>query len=312
MEKRWMAERFMRPVPANLEAVFALLLRSDTAEYGEPDSELSDLQHEWARMDLAQDAWIVKAEDEAVMGYAALVPSRGERRIDISIDPERAEPGLMGELLNRLEDRAYQIAEPEGLKIHTFLAHVNHRDRDIFTGAGFVYEKSYYQLHVNLHADLKEPSWPEGITVRNALVRKDDQAIYQVVQAAFERSDDEAPTFEQWKEHTIRPGVYDPDLWFLTIAGDEIVGTCLGVKYETEGWIRQFGVIPAWRGRGIATAMLQHAFLVFRDRGYDRVGLGMEADNETALRLYERVGMKVLRQYDEYRKVYTPTEAINI
>lgn len=306
-----MAERFMRPVPGNLDTVFALLLRSDTAEYGEPDSELSDLQHEWARMDLAQDAWIVKDEDESVVGYAALVPSRGERRVDVFIDPESADPALMGRLLDRCEDRARQIAGSRGLKTHTFLAHVNQRDRSIFTDAGFAYEKSYYQLHVDLHKDLNEPSWPEGIRVRNAVAGKDDQAIYQVVHAAFELSEDEALTFEQWKEHTIRPEVYDPDLWFLAIAGDEIVGTCLGVKYETEGWIRQFGVIPAWRGMGIATAMLKHAFLVFRDRGYDRVGLGMEAENESALRLYERLGMKVLRQYDEYRKVYTPTEAMN-
>jgi ribosomal protein S18 acetylase RimI-like enzyme len=52
--------------------------------------------------------------------------------------------------------------------------------------------------------------------------------------------------------------------------------------------------------------MLQHAFLVFRERGYNRVGLGMEAENENAMHLYERVGMRVLRQYDEYRKTYRP------
>ena len=306
-----MAKGFYRPTPSDLKAVFGLLLRSDIAEYGEPDSELSDLQHEWARMDLALDAWIVKDEDEALIGYAALVPSRGERRVDVFIDPELADPAFMGQLLSRCEERARQIAEPEGLMTHTFLAHVNQRDRDAFTAAGFAYEKSFFQMHVNLHNDLAEPSWPAGVRVRNAVAGMDDQAIYEAVQAAFERSEDEALTFEEWKEHTIRPGVYDPCLWFLAIAGEEIVGTCLGIKYETEGWIRQFGVIPAWRGKGIATAMLQHAFLVFRDRGYDRVGLGMEADNETALRLYERAGMYVLRQYDEYRKVYTPIEATN-
>jgi mycothiol synthase len=301
-----MAEQLQRPSSDDIEAVFQLILRSDIAEYGEPDSELSDLQYAWNLIDLDQDAWLAMDEGREISGYGALVPSRGELRFDVYLDPEKADRRAMATLVSQCEERAQQFAQEGSLTGHTFLAHVNLRDKQVFLDANFAYVKSYYQMHIDLDETLNTPEWPEGVQVRCALAGEEDEAIYRVVQAAFERTEDEAPTFEQWREHMIRPDIYDPELWFLAVGEGEIVGTCLGIKYETEGWIRQFGVIPEWRGRGIATAMLQHAFQVFRQRGYRRVGLGMEAENERALRLYDRVGMKVIRQYDEYQKVYNP------
>jgi mycothiol synthase len=297
---------FERPSFQDMDHVFDLITRSDIAEYGEPDSELSDLQHEWERMELDQDIWLAKSADAQVIGYGAVVPSFGELRFDVYIDPEEGAPELAVELLQRCEIRAQQLVLSEDIAAHTALAHVNQRDKGVFVGAGFDYVKSYYQMYINLTETLPQPQWPDGVGLRTAVPNEDDDAIYRTVQQAFERETEMEPTFEQWRDHMIRSDIYDPGLWFLAISGDDIVGTCLGIKYEKEGWIRQFGVIPNWRGKGIATALLQHAFLVFRQRGYPRVGLGMDADNERALHFYDRAGMKVLRQYDEYRKVYTP------
>jgi GNAT superfamily N-acetyltransferase len=301
-----MSISILRPRPEQIEGIFDLILRCDIEEYGEPDSELSDLQHEWDRIDLQTDAWVAEDSKNGIIGYAALIPA-GELRFDVYIDPELADIGLMRDLLARCEGRAWEIAKGETLEGQTYLAHVNERDREIFIEAGFGYTKSYYQMHIDLDDSLEQPSWPDGIQLRTAIPEQDDPEIYRVVQIFFGRGEDDEPTFAQWKAHMIRPDLYDPNLWFLAVSGDHIVGTCLGIKYETEGWIRQFGVLPDWRGRGIATAMLRHAFLVFRDRGYNRAGLGMEAENENAMRLYERLGMRVLRQYDEYRKIYSST-----
>ncbi len=295
---------FERPTQDDIEPVFDLLTRSDIAEYGEPDSELSDLRHECSRMDLGQDIWIVRSQPPGIVGYGAVVPSRGQIRFDVYTDPERGEKQLGRKILERCEERVRALAQASEISAHTFLAHVNLRDKEIFQDAGFAYVKSFYQMHIALRADLSQPQWPQGVSLRTAVPEEDDQSIYRAVQRAFERHIEEQPTFEQWREHMIRNEMYDPELWFLAIAEGQIVGTCLGIRYETEGWIRQFGVVPEWRGQGIAAALLQHAFLVFRARGYARAGLGMEAENARAMRLYERVGMETLRQYDEYQKVY--------
>jgi mycothiol synthase len=301
-----MSLTFRRPRADDIKAVFELIVASDIAEYGEPDSEFSDLQHEWDRVDLQTQAWVAQDSSERIVGYAVLVPSRGELRFEVYIDPDYSDSNLMEDLLARCEVRAHELASDEQLKGYTFLAHVNQHHQAVLIQAGFGYTKSFCQMHIDLDENLEQPTWPEGVSVRTAIPGDDDREIYRVVQTFFGRGQDDGPTYEEWRAHMIRPKVYDPDLWFLAVVEGEIVGTCLGINYEAEGWIRQFGVLPAWRGKGIATAMLKHAFLVFRERGYNRVGLGMEADNEHAMRLYERVGMRVLRQYDEYRKFYKP------
>ena len=69
------------------------------------------------------------------------------------------------------------------------------------------------------------------------------------------------------------------------------------------GWIGVLGVRPRWRRRGLATALLHQSFRDFRRRGATRVGLGVDAENMTgAVRLYERVGMHVVRRNDTYEK----------
>jgi len=51
---------------------------------------------------------------------------------------------------------------------------------------------------------------------------------------------------------------------------------------------------PAWRGRGLAKALLLHSFREFHQRGKRRVGLGVDSQNATgATRLYEGIGMVV-------------------
>jgi len=298
--------RFQRASADDIQLVFDLITRSDIAEYGEPDSELSDLRDEWGKMDLSRDIWLVKGDGAMVLGYGAVVPEMDDVRFDVYVDPDQADTGTAADLLSRCEKRVQGLVDKTEVIGRTYLAHVNLQSKELFTEAGFEYVKSYYQFHIDLHTNLDDPIWPESVSMRTAVAGDDDERIYQAVQTAFERSEDQAPTYKQWRTHMIRPDTYDPELWFLVEVNGEIVGMSLGVKYETEGWIRQLGVIPTWRRKGIATALLRLSFLKFHERGYDRVGLGMEAKNEKALSLYRRVGMSVRRQYDEYCKVYTP------
>jgi ribosomal protein S18 acetylase RimI-like enzyme len=94
---------------------------------------------------------------------------------------------------------------------------------------------------------------------------------------------------------------FDPTLWFLAVHGDEIVGISLCNSHiaddATRGYVQVLGVRPAWRKRGIALALLHHTFAEFRRRGYAAVELDMDSENLTgALRVYERAGMRAVRQ----------------
>jgi ribosomal protein S18 acetylase RimI-like enzyme len=104
---------------------------------------------------------------------------------------------------------------------------------------------------------------------------------------------------------------FDPSLWFLAMDGDTIAGISLCYPKVTEdpekAWVAELGVRRAWRRHGLALALLQHSFGEFYRSGKRRGGLAVDSQNLTgATRLYERAGMRVIRQFDRYEKEIRP------
>jgi len=173
--------------------------------------------------------------------------------------------------------------------------------------------------HMRIDLDSAAPTaqWPDGISIRSANLDVDIDGIVSLYLAAWRdhwgfvaRPRDELlTTFVS--EIESRCGPIDPTLWFLAIAGEEIVGMSLciaGLQDDpTGGYIYQLGVRPAWRRRGIALALLYHTFAQFRRRGYAAVELDVDSQSLTgALRVYERAGMHVVRQSIDYEKELRP------
>ena len=69
------------------------------------------------------------------------------------------------------------------------------------------------------------------------------------------------------------------------------------------GWVDELGVLAPCRGRGIARALLLRSFVTFARRGCLQVLLNVDAENPTgATKLYERVGMRVVNQWDLWER----------
>jgi len=59
--------------------------------------------------------------------------------------------------------------------------------------------------------------------------------------------------------------------------------------------------------------LLRHSFNEFYQRGNRKVGLGVDAENLTgALRLYEKAGMHIYRQYNSYEKELRAGKEISV
>jgi mycothiol synthase len=93
--------------------------------------------------------------------------------------------------------------------------------------------------------------------------------------------------------------------------GDTIVGFCINwvdqarnqQAAESEGWIEAIGVLPAWRQRGLASALLAQALNLFKVEGLTQAALDVDTQNPTgALRLYEKLGFKVAKETISYVK----------
>jgi ribosomal protein S18 acetylase RimI-like enzyme len=85
----------------------------------------------------------------------------------------------------------------------------------------------------------------------------------------------------------------------LAEAGGDLAGFSVCRRDPTDesaGYVALLGVRRAWRRQGLGEALLLRSFQNFRERGWTRGTLGVDASSKTgATRLYERAGMTVYR-----------------
>jgi ribosomal protein S18 acetylase RimI-like enzyme len=96
-------------------------------------------------------------------------------------------------------------------------------------------------------------------------------------------------------DYGVSVGVYD---------GGRIVGfTLIGVG-SWGGAVTAYdagtGIIPAFRGQGLARRMFDHALPGLRERGVERFSLEVLQQNEPAIRAYKKSGFEITRQLRSY------------
>ena len=116
---------------------------------------------------------------------------------------------------------------------------------------------------------------------------------------------------EDWERDFVGEPHFRADLSFVALAGDEVAGYSVNYCSEAdwavsdvrEAWVGQLGVRRAWRGRGLATALLVRSMEAFRAAGMEAASLGVDAENPTgAVGLYERLGFAVNRRFVRLRR----------
>jgi GNAT superfamily N-acetyltransferase len=80
--------------------------------------------------------------------------------------------------------------------------------------------------------------------------------------------------------------------WLINCAG-VYCGTVQGIReHSGVGAIQNLGVLPAYRGRGLGSALLLKALEGFRSYGLGRALLEVTAQNSAAVQLYRRLGFR--------------------
>lgn len=292
------------PMWDDLPAVLALAHLIETNEHGEPDTSLDELKANWSEVDLNQNIWLVHTAAGQLVGYALATPEHKEYILDFYVHPDWLDSSLPGFFLAEMEQvaRAHPRT-PEGSRLKNYMPDVAVPEQAALRRAGFTCVKHHFRMQIELAERPPEVNWPEGLTLRTIQPGVDDAKVFELVQHAFTyEEDDDGSRFTSWRDYMMRPDHFSPELWFLLEKGDELVACALCYDYEVYGWVRQLAVREVWRGRGLASTLLQHIFRVFYQRGLPKVALGVNATNLTALRLYQRLGMKKVRQYDEFHK----------
>jgi len=105
---------------------------------------------------------------------------------------------------------------------------------------------------------------------------------------------------EKYPEWLANP-TQNPRYWQVAWEGDQLVGMVLARINEGEneklhrkqGYTEHIYVRPAWRGKGLASALISHSLEALKEAGMTETELGVDAENESAaFRLYEHLGFK--------------------
>lgn len=242
------------------------------------------------------------------------------------VHPDYEGMGIGTWLMQWAEERALKALPdvPEGLRFapRTGVNSEAAGSKKLFEDMGYRYIRSFYRMKIDMGQPVPEPEFPEGVTLRTYNPETDAEAVYRADTEAFR---DHFGFVEQPFEEGLRDFIhvmtkyegFDPTLWFLAMDGDEIAGIslCRHQSYEDPdlGFVNVLAVRRPWRKRGLGLALLRHSFNEFHRRGKRKVGLGVDAENLTgALRLYEKAGMHVHRQFNSFEKELRPGREISV
>lgn len=280
--------------------------------FGNPSSGYSvvDVQEGWSKMDIERDTWVILAPDGAMASYGELNNNgSGKLFSDGYVHPDHRGKGIGTALIGAMEARAREQVEQAPADIEVELTNgvllADSAARTLLESAQYSLARVFQEMRIELTEAPATPTLPAGLRLRAFTPGQDERAVFETVEAAFADHWNHTPRdFEEWLSRTKRPD-FDPALWLLVTAEDgEVVAVSLGGLRDGLGFINTVGTLRAWRGKGLASALLKASFLAFWERGMRTVGLGVDSQNPTgATRVYEAAGMRAVVSAAVYRKV---------
>jgi ribosomal protein S18 acetylase RimI-like enzyme len=285
------------PRDDEFDAMLELMNAHQLAAFGEADYTADDLRT-WLTTPYVEVDRDIRVLERAgrLIGYVDADPTRSDPPLwwcDVKVDPDAHAGEVVAELVAWLEERTV-----EG-RLRVWTSEDDVRIVDAFGALGFEPVRHSYRMEIDLADELRQPTWPAGISVRPASA-DDHRSVFDAFIEVWQDTNDPIDeTFEEWAHWHVERDSYDPTLWFLAMADDELAGFSLCRTDPIDpnaGYVSLLGVRRPWRRQGLGEALLLRSFAAFRERELTRGTLGVDASSVTgATRLYERAGMRIYR-----------------
>ena len=290
-----------RVVPTDAAAVWELVVAIEASLYGPSTFSLADLEEEWAELDVERDVRVVRDGDR-IVGYGA-VRERGElTRVEGYVHPDAVGRGIGRLIATGLEANA---ARGGARRVQNSVIEADPVAGGLLETLGYRSVRIFRELRIDLDAPPPAPEWPDGLRVVAFDAERDAAAFHAAQQDAFTDHWDYTPrSFASWTKAHLEGERYDPGLWCVVCAGDEIVaGTISTGDTYGGGFVHVLFTRRRWRRQGVGAALLADAFGRLWELGERSVGLGVDAASDTgAFRLYERAGMAPALGWVVYEK----------
>jgi mycothiol synthase len=289
-----LSDFLVRPaVATDAAAVAGLMAATDIELYGVAERELHEVVDDWARpgLDLGRDT-VVVLDGGTLAAYAEVY--RGERA-DAWVSPDHRGRGIGSALVDWWIARA---AEVGSTRVGQTVSDSDLGSRALLEGRGARAGHTAWILDYDVTARPPPPVVPGGYALRS-MQPGEEQAVFAVIDRAFSEWEGREPgAYDDWAATTVASSRFETWMAPVVVHGDEIVAAAILASFDDEGWVQQLAVARAHRGRGLARALLAHAFGRFQGV---RDSVGLSTDSRTgALDLYLRIGMQVRRSYTRW------------
>ena len=288
-------------VAADAPAVAEVVAALESSLYGQTAFSQADLEDEWSDLDLEQNTRVVR-HGERIVGYGVVRERGDSSRAEGYVHPDAAGRGIGRLIATGLEEHA---ARRGARRIQNSVFEADSAARGLLESLGYGAVRVFRELRLELEAPPPAPEWPDGLRVVAFEPEHHALAFHAAHQEAFADHWDYSPRdFESWSTAHLGIERFDPTLWCVVRAGDEIAaGTICTEATFGGGWVHALFTRRPWRRRGVGAALLGDAFGRFWARGEHSVGLGVDAASDTgAFRLYERAGMASVLGWVMYEK----------
>jgi GNAT superfamily N-acetyltransferase len=276
--------------PTDAAAVTEVIVALESSLYGQSTFSQADLEDEWLDLELTHNARVVR-EGDRIIGYGAVREEGEFWDAEGYVHPDALGHGLGRLIATGLEEHAVRHG---ARRILTHAFEVDSAARGLFESLGYRAVRVFREMRIELKAPPPAPKWPAGLRVVPFDPERDARAFHAAHEEAFADHWENTPReFEPWSHRFFDSERFDPTLWCMVRAGDEIAGgtICTANTYGG-GWVQELFTRRPWRKRGVGAALLADSFARFWERGERSVGLGVDTANVTgAFRLYERAGM---------------------
>jgi mycothiol synthase len=262
-----------------------LVIAGDIEEIGEADYSLGDLQDEWRELDLAKDTLIVEDDHGAIVGCAHF------RASDLlgQVDPRRHGEGFGSAILAWAHARA---TDRGATNVRQGVGDKGHASRALLEANGYAKVRSFWRMV--RETDPGETADEDGLRPVQA---GDASALHAITNRAFAGDGSYEPkSAEEWTRREFNGHDIDHDL-SRTAPGK---GYALVRTWEQDTlYVPLLAVDPDHQGHGLGARLLA---AVFAAAGGRTVTLNVASDNPSAVKLYERVGMRQSWRVDDYQK----------
>lgn len=308
------------PRDEDAERVAELVNEEAVAHLGTPIWSTERVLRHWSNpiVDRERDVAVVEAPGGEICGWLSLLC--GPPHVEVFalgvVAPAWHARGLGAAILAECERRSARFVElaPVGARvvIHAGALADEPAVGALLTAAGYREVRRFQLMRIDFPGVLPAPSVPAGIRIEQLDPEHDVAAAFDAHREAFaDHWGEMEETLDEFRHWLIETPRFDCELSLLARDGPEVAGYLFAwpdaEENPSRGYVAALGTRRAYRGRGIAEALLRHVFSTLRDRGKRGCDLHVDSDSLTgATRLYERVGMTAHPRFATWEKELRP------